>query len=164
MLWLFCIGLAPSAAALELGDVLPGLNFAAEPDAFVYQPNGEMQMITVFLPSLESQKSGKFNQQVVAKGHCPLSIVDMQRRAWYAPEDKVREAVMQSQQQAADAELQCKVSIDEGLYAKKAWQLNNENTTIIVDGEGRLVFIAEGLLSDAQQQQVMQLLFAPDKN
>ena len=158
---LIVLFISPWLQAAKLGESLPALQFDTQPFNFAFAPNGKHQLITVLLPSIESQKNGKFNKKVTQAGFCPLAIVDMQRRAWYAPQKTVEQEIekeIDAAKASSSAKLGCRVSIDYDRRVQKAWDLGEGNTTIVVDPDGKIVFITEGVLDAEQEQAVLKLL------
>lgn len=153
-----CFLLAQSAsAAVEIGDILPELTLAAEPQDFVYKINGHAQMLTVYPASLTSSSNGAFNAKVIEAGYCPKSIIDIKNRSWYVPKKMAKRAILKSLEKDTHNPL-CTVSIDYKGKAINHWRLNKKSTTIIVNSLGKVIFVAEGILNKAQQQKVIALM------
>ncbi|NRB38814.1 MAG: hypothetical protein HRU20_10155 [Pseudomonadales bacterium] len=143
--------------AESVGKKLSALSFEAQPEHFHYAPNGKVQLITIYPAKPSSMANGDFNQRVQQQGICPLSITDIDNKAWYAPVSMV-ESEMRTQVESEKNILGCQVAGDYDGKAVKQWKLKKEAVTIVVDGNGEILFIEYGVLNDRQEQQVLDLL------
>ncbi len=147
-----------SSQAKPIGDTLKPLNFKASPFDFFYEPNGKLQLITVYPAKMASKEAGEFNIKFMAKGLCPLSITDIKNKAWYAPVSMIEEEIKKSLA-AESHKAECLVSADYDGIAARSWALKSEPTTIVVDGQGSIIFFAYGPLNEGQQETVFNLFF-----
>ncbi|NRB37141.1 MAG: hypothetical protein HRU20_01590 [Pseudomonadales bacterium] len=145
-----------NAQAETVGESLSALSFETIPNNFSYAPNGENQLITIYPAKPSSSKNGEFNQRAQEKGICPLSITDIKNKAWYAPVAVV-ESEMKKEANSEKNTLGCIVSGDYDGKAIEQWNLKNEAVTMVVDGNGKIIFLAYGLLDDEQEQKVFAL-------
>ena len=144
-------------ATLKVGESFIPFTLDTNPQKFYYAPNGFSQMISIYPASLRSSGNGKFNFKVIAAGFCPLSIIDIKNKSWYAPKSTAINAVYNSLEKD-EHNPACSVSIDYRGLAVKHWKLNTKSTTIVVDGEGNILFIEEGVLNKKSQKSVINLL------
>ena len=153
-LLLFCW--ISSAVALEVGDELLALDIDSSPMPFSYNPNGKSQLIVIYPLAYSSRKVGEFNNRVIEAGYCPKSIVDMMNRAWYAPialaEKEIEKGIKTSPNP------NCTVTSDYEGIANKHWGLKKGPVVIVVNGKGIVSFFHYGILTEAQEQQVLELL------
>jgi hypothetical protein len=164
----FCLGTIKPTYAAELGKALAALSFDTKPYPFHFQPNGTVQVIVVYPAKPSSIENGKFNHRLQAKGICPLVITDIKHKAWYAPLAMVEKEI-NAQVKSPEHNPACPVSGDYEGLAVKHWGLEKRAVTIVVDGQGLVVFLAYGVLSPRQQGDIFLMLDAqqqhsPDNN
>lgn len=146
-----------TAHAVELGEKLSPLSFETKPRNFHYEANGKVQLITIYPAKPSSTKNGKFNYLMQEEGICPLSITDINNKSWFAPVSMVESKMEESLTDDKNI-LGCQVSGDYTGQAVKQWQLKKEAVTIVVNGEGTVIFLEYGVLNKQQEQQVISLL------
>lgn len=153
---LFCIVIGLNGYALNTGDQLADLHIKTDANEFNYHANGKHQLILIYSLELSSRKIKQFHHKIMAKGFCPQSIVDMNKRAWYAPlsvaESELRSEVKNSPNP------KCAVIPDYNNAVSKQWRVESRPSAIVVNGQGRVVFLAEGTLTEQQQQTILQTL------
>lgn len=151
----FILVLGPSAWALKVGDHLENLSFKAQPDDFVYRANGSVQVITVYPAKPSSKKNGKLNRKLQTLGICPLAITDIKNKAWYAPIALI-ESEMKKEVESDTHNPDCPVSGDYTGQAVLFWGLNPEMVVIVVDGEGRVVYMHYGIVEIDQEKAIIE--------
>ncbi len=162
--WLLSLifGFSPMAQSLTVGEALKPLSINAEPMSFDYVANGKSQLILVYPLNYSSRKIGQFNRRVIAAGFCPKSIVDMNNRAWYA---LLSVAVSEIAKELKDSpDPTCSVTADYNSIANNHWGLAEGPVSIVVNGDGIVVFLAYGVLSQKQEKVVIALLAYEDAN
>jgi len=151
---------APLTQAIQLGDTLAAFELKSSPQDFKYAANGQPQLILVYPLSFSARHHGKFTKRLVAEGFCPMSIVDMKNRAWYAPLSLAEKEL--TKEMAAQVKPECSVTADyEGLVNER-WALDGQLTTIVVNGGGEIIFLSFGVLNKAQEDKVIALLADDD--
>ncbi len=120
-------------------------------------PNGSYQMISVYQASISSSRNGKFNAKVIRKGFCPVTLIDIKNRAWYVPA-KAAEDFVQKSIESDEHNPVCRTSIDYDGLALDAWNLEKKSTTMVVDGNGQILFLGLGVLSEEEEKAVIQLM------
>ncbi|NRB37080.1 MAG: hypothetical protein HRU20_01275 [Pseudomonadales bacterium] len=156
-LTLLIIAISHSILAAEVGKPLTALSIESTPNNFFYAANGKTQLITVYPAKPSSAQNGVFNQHAQAQGICPLSLTDINNKAWYAPVSMVESELKKEAESVENNPLGCTVSSDYAGLAVKQWQLKEEAATIVVDGSGEIIFLAYGVLSEAQEQAIFTL-------
>jgi hypothetical protein len=152
-LLIFCV---PGVYALSVGDQLKPLFIESSPASFNYKANGSTELILVYPVNLTSRKIGHFHRKVIAAGFCPKSIVDMSLRAWYAPMSLAEAELSKEMKNSPNPA--CTVTADYHQKASTVWGLNDSPVSIVTDGNGKVVFLAYGVLNEKQQVQVLDLL------
>lgn len=149
--------------SLSVGDTLSPLSFTAKPNDFHYAANGEIQLITLYPAKLSSKKNGALNLHAQEKGICPKAITDINNKAWYAPVSVI-EHEMKKEVASSGHNTACSISGDYDGIAAKTWGLKPESVTMVVDGSGRIVFMAYGVLNDEQEAAVFALFDVKNKS
>lgn len=142
--------------AVELGERLKHLSFETKPNDFHYAANGQVQLITIYPAKPSSIRNGKLNRRMQALGICPIAVTDINNKAWYAPIGIV-EKEMESETKAAGHNKDCKLSGDYEGQVVKLWGLEEKAVTLVVDGEGTVIFLEYGVLSMDQEQTILTL-------
>lgn len=153
---LVVLGFSPVAWSLQPGDSLKPLSIASKPANFDYKPNGLNQLIMVYPADLSSRKIRGFHARILKAGFCPLSIVDMENRAWYSPLSLAESEIAREMKQSLNPK--CTVTADYSSIANKHWGVDVGPLSIVVDGKGVVVFIVHGVPLPAQEQKIIALL------
>ncbi|CAA0097305.1 Uncharacterised protein [BD1-7 clade bacterium] len=134
---------------------LPTLSFESTPYDFTYTPS-KMRVLTYYPAKLKARKNSLFNIRILKLGICPVNLVSLINKDWFAPRKMVIKEMRKQVEASVDPT--CTVSEDVDHRVKKILMISDEPTVLVLDKNGYVVHRFEGVLSEEEQQFVIDIV------